>query len=126
MIENLTKEQLSAILDAIPFEVSIVDVEDRVQFANKIGIRRFPPWNSEVVGRDIRLCHSKESLPKVEKMLSDLKSGRVDEAEFWIPNGEVEQGFLNRFVALRIGSKYLGILEYVIDLAVIKKTLQEK
>lgn len=126
MIENLTKKQLSVILDVMPFEMVVVDEKDCVQFANKVGTRRFP-WNNEVVGRDVRLCHSKESLPKVDKILSDLRSGQADEAEFWIPNGEVEQGFLNRFIALRDESgKYLGILEYVLDFAAIKEIAEEK
>ena len=41
MIENLNKEQLAGILEALPVEVSFVDENDLVRFWNKHETRTF-------------------------------------------------------------------------------------
>ncbi len=67
----------------------------------------------------------KETLPKVEKILSDFKSGKADEAEFWIPS--LAPRILNRFIALRDkDGKYLGVFEYVLDFNKIDKIAEDK
>jgi len=64
-------------------------------------------------------------IPKVEKILADFKSGKTDEAEFWIPS--LAPKILNRFIALRDKSgKYLGILEYILDFNAIEKIAEDK
>ena len=86
MIENLNLEQISAVLDALPFEMMFVDENDRVQYGNKLETRLFRFKKDSIAGKDIRSCHSKKVLPKVEKILTDFKSNKADEAEFWIPS----------------------------------------
>ncbi len=125
MIENLNLEQISGMFDALPFEMMFVDENDCVQFGNKLETRMFRFQGEKVAGKDIRTCHPENVLPKVEKILSDFKSGRADEAEFWIPS--LAPKLLNRFIAIRDKSgKYLGILEYLLDFTAIEQIAEDK
>lgn len=125
MIENMNPEQISALLDALPFELMFVDENDRVQYGNKLETRLFRFKKESIAGRDVRSCHPESVLPKVEKILSDFKSGAADEAEFWIPS--LAPKVLNRFIALRApGGKYLGILEYILDFQAVERIAEEK
>ncbi len=125
MIDNLSKEQLSGLLDALPFEMMFVDEEDKVAWGNKLETRMFRFSGDKVIGTDVRDCHPEAVLPKVEKILSDFKSGAADEAEFWIPS--LAPKLLNRFIAIRDQSgKYLGILEYLLDFKAVEQIAIDK
>lgn len=125
MIGNLNNTQMAAILDAMPFEMMFVDENDLVQYGNKLETRTFRFKKDKMAGRDIRSCHPKNVLPKVEKILKEFKNGESDEAEFWIPS--LGPKLLNRFIALRDSSgNYLGILEYVLDFMAVEKIAEDK
>jgi len=124
MIEKLSKEQLDLILDALPVEISFVDVHDTVQFWNKGGKRilKGPPSG---IGEAVQDCHPRDSVYKVNEILTDFKTGHVDSAEFWIDRGE--QKIYIRFFAVRDKSgDYLGTLEVVQDITDIQKIKGEK
>jgi len=124
MIANLKLDQMSAILDALPFDMMFVDENDLVQYGNKLGTRLFR-FQKDISGKDIRSCHSKKTLPKVEKILADFKSNEADEAAFW--STSLGPKILNRFIALRDRSgKYLGILEYLLDFDAIEQIAENK
>jgi hypothetical protein len=79
----------------------------------------------KILGRDVRLCHKAESLPRTERMLEDLRSGRKDEDEFWIDGRGVK--LLNRFLAVRDASgKYLGCIEYLLDFTALEALARAK
>jgi len=125
LIENLSKEQVSGLLDALPFEMMFVDQDDLVRWGNKIETRMFRFQGDKVIGRDVRDCHPESVLPKVEKILADFKSGKADQAEFWIPS--LAPKLLNRFIAIRDKSgAYLGILEYLLDFTAIERIAIDK
>ena len=124
MIENLNLVQISAILDALPFDIIFVDENDLVQYGNKLETRFFR-FQKDIAGTDIRTCHPEKALPKVEKILADFKSNEADEAAFWIPS--LGPKILNRFIALRDSSgKYMGILEYLLDFNAIEQIKEDK
>ncbi len=123
MIENLSKEQIEGIFDALPIDLMFVDENDRAQFRNKEETRLIK--GDDTLGKNVRVCHKKESLPKMEKIISDLKSGKKDEAEFWVMG--LDKKILNRFIAVRDKSgKYLGILEYLLDFTAINQVAEDK
>ncbi len=124
MIENLNKEQLEGILEAIPVEISFIDDNDLVKFWNKHETRIFKRPSS-VVGKAIQNCHPKQSVDKVNQVLSDLKSGRRDSAEFWINLGE-KKVYIRYFAVRDKTGRYLGTLEATQDIAQIKKIEGEK
>ncbi len=124
MIENLNKEQLEGILEAVPVEISFVDQNDLVKFWNKHETRIFKRPSS-VVGKAVQNCHPKRSVDKVNQILSDFKSGKSDSAEFWINLGE-RKVYIRYFAVRDKAGRYLGTLEATQDITQIKKIEGEK
>ena len=83
MIEKLSTEQIEGMFNAMPFQLLFIDENDRVRYWNDSKARLMEP-PQESLGKDVRDCHKESSLPKLEKMLSDFKSGKKDEGEFWV------------------------------------------
>ena len=124
MIENLNREQLEGILEVIPVEISFVDENDLVKFWNKHETRIFKRPIS-VIGKSVQNCHPKQSVDKVNQILSDFKSGRRDSVEFWINLGE-RKVYIRYFAVRDKAGKYLGTLEVTQDITEIKKVEGEK
>jgi len=124
MIENLSREQLEGILEAIPVEISFVDENDLVRLWNKHETRIFKRPIS-VIGKSVENCHPKQSVAKVNQILSDFKSGRKDSAEFWINLGE-RKVYIRYFAVRDKAGRYLGTLEATQDITEIKKIEGEK
>jgi PAS domain S-box-containing protein len=124
MIKNLNQEQLAGILEAIPVEISFVDENNLVKFWNKHETRIFKRPTS-VIGKSVQNCHPKQSVDKVNQILSDLKSGRRDSAEFWI-NLKGKKVYIRYFAVRDKAGKYLGTLEATQDITEIKKIEGEK
>ncbi len=124
MIENLNREQLEGILEAIPVEISFVDENDLVRFWNKHETRIFKRPVS-VVGKSVQNCHPKRSVDKVTQILSDFKSGKRNSAEFWINLGE-RKVYIRYFAVRDKAGKYLGTLEATQDITEIKRIEGEK
>jgi PAS domain S-box-containing protein len=124
MIENLSQEQLAGILEAIPVEISFVDENDSVQFWNKHETRIFKRPTS-VIGKSVQNCHPRQSVDKVNQILSDFKGGRRDSAEFWI-NLKGKLVYIRYFAVRDKTGKYLGTLEATQDITEIKKIEGEK
>jgi len=124
MIANLSQEQLAGILEAIPVEISFVDEDDLVKFWNKHETRIFKRPAS-VIGKSVQNCHPKQSVDKVNQLLSDFKSGRRDSAEFWINLGE-RKVYIRYFAVRDKTGRYLGTLEATQDITEIKRIEGEK
>ena len=124
MIENLTQEQLARILETIPVDVSFVDEGDAVRFWNKHETRTFKRPSS-ALGKTVQDCHPKNSLAKVNQVLTDLKGGKRDFAEFWI-DLKGRKFYIRYFAVRDKEEKYLGTLEVGQDITEIKKIDGEK
>ncbi|MBN2284696.1 MAG: PAS domain-containing protein [Deltaproteobacteria bacterium] len=124
MINNLSLEQMEAILDALPIEFIFIDDRERLVYANKEE-KRSSPASAAVMGKDIRGCHQPQSLSLMEQFVSNLKSGVKDEENFWLlfPDRKI----LNRFIAVRDKSgKYLGMIEYLFDFKAVEELADAK
>jgi PAS domain S-box-containing protein len=124
MIENLNKEQLAGIFEALPVEVSFVDENDSVRFWNKHETRLFKRPIS-VVGKSVQNCHPKHSVDKVNQILADFKSDKRNSAEFWI-DLKGRQVYIRYFAVRDKTGKYLGTLEVTQDITDIKKIEGER
>jgi len=124
MIENLNREQLEGVLEAIPVEISFVDENDLVRFWNKHETRIFKRPVS-VVGKSVQNCHPKRSVDKVNQILLDFKSGKRNSAEFWINLGE-RKVYIRYFAVRDRAGRYLGTLEATQDITEIKRIEGEK
>ncbi len=124
MLETFSTETLEAIFDALPVEVSFVDDDDTVRYYSK-GDKRIFKRTPAVIGRKVQDCHPPKSLYKVEQVISDLKSGERDVAEFWIDLGE-RKVYIRYFSVRDKGGKYLGTLEVTQDITDLQKINGQK
>ncbi|MEF3280251.1 MAG: PAS domain-containing protein [Elusimicrobiota bacterium] len=130
LFDNLTPEMIKSIFETIPGEITVINANDEVVGWNKHNTRIF---RRPVVamGMNFRECHPQKSLHLVEKIVNEMKSGKRDKARFWIDmkinEDEPKHKILIEFYALRSPSgKYLGCMEFDIDISEIKKLEGEK
>ena len=83
MLETISMETIEAALDALPLEMSFIDDADTIRYYSK-GDERIFKRAPAVIGKRVQQCHPQKSLDKVEKVISELRSGRRNVAEFWI------------------------------------------
>jgi len=121
---SLSEEEIEAILNALPVDISFVDANDAVKYFNKAEKRIFVRTKA-VIGRKVQLCHPQKSVHIVNKILEAFKTGKKDVAEFWITTN-------NRLIHIRYfavrdkNGKYLGTMEATQDLTDIKKIEGQK
>jgi len=121
---TMTKEELEAVLDTLPVDITFVDKEDSVKYFNKAEKRVFVRTKA-VIGRKVQLCHPQKSVHIVNRILDSFKTGKKDIAEFWI---QVKDRLIHiRYFAVRDkNGKYLGTMEVSQDITDIKKIEGEK
>ena len=124
MIENLSREQLAGILETIPVDISFVDENDLVRFWNKHETRVFKRPRA-VMGKSVQDCHPKQSVDRVNQIISDFKSGKRDLAEFWIDLKGMKV-YIRYFAVRDKNGAYLGTLEVGQDITGIKQIEGEK
>ena len=124
MLEVLSTETLENIFDTLPVEVSFVDEADTVRYYSK-GDQRIFRRTPAVIGLKVQNCHPQKSLHKVEQVVSDLKAGRRDVAEFWI-DLKGRKVYIRYFPVKDKTGKYIGILEVTQDITDLQKITGEK
>lgn len=117
-------EELEAILNTLPVDITFVDKEDRVRYFSQSQERIFPRTKA-VIGRKVQQCHPQESLHVVEEILNDFRKNKRNKAEFWI--SLKKRLIYIRYFAVRGKNKeYLGCLEVTQDITGIKGIEGEK
>jgi len=121
---NLSVTDLTALLNALPVDLTFVDADDTVKYFSEGRDRVFLRARS-IIGRKVQNCHPPQSLGAVQKILDGFRAGTKNSEEFWINmKGRVIH---IRYFALRDpGGKYLGSLEVTQDITDIKKIEGEK
>ncbi|DAC72080.1 MAG TPA: hypothetical protein DSN98_07045 [Thermoplasmata archaeon] len=130
MIGKLPENILQAVLETIPVEFSVIDKNEKVLAWNKHATRIFKRPEA-VVGRDVRNCHPKNSLGKVEQILQEMKAGKRDKARFYIdlplgPNQEKQKVMIEYYALRDEKGTYLGCLEASQNVGEIQKLSGEK
>ncbi len=115
LIGKLSDNLVDVLFESLPVEISVIDADDKVIGWNKHKSRIFRR-PEKVLGRDVRLCHPKKSLDRVEKLLADMKNGVRDSARFWIdfpvgPDKKVEKVLIEYFALRDDRGEYLGCIE---------------
>ncbi len=120
---SLKVEELEALLNTLPVDITFIDANDTVKYFNQAKDRIFVRTKA-VIGRKVQNCHPSKSIHIVNKILDEFKRGTKDEATFWIDmNG---RKILIRYFAVRKDGKYLGTMEVTEDITEIKKIEGEK
>jgi DUF438 domain-containing protein len=115
---HLSQKQLTALLNALPMDLTFVDADGRVAYFSE-GADRIFVRNRAIIGRRVEDCHPPKSVHIVEQVVDDLRAGHRDVAEFWI---QMQGRFVHiRYFAVRDESgEYLGVLEVTQDIAPLR------
>ncbi len=124
MLETILTETIEAIFDTLPVDLTFVDDTDTVKYYSK-GNERIFKRTPAVIGRKVQDCHPQESLHKVEQVVSDLKSGRKDVAEFWI-DLKGRKVYIRYFAVRDNTGRYIGTLEVTQDITDLQKITGQK
>ncbi len=121
---SLSSLELSAVLNALPVDITLIDANDKVKFFSDPKARIFPR-SPAIIGRDVRNCHPPKSVHMVERILNAFKAGEKDSARFWIQMGE--KFVVIEYTALRDENGiYLGTLEVTQEASDIRALSGEK
>ena len=106
---SFTPEELLAVLNTLPIDITFVDKNDKVKYFSQ-GKERIFDRNRAILGRDVRMCHPPSSVHIVDQIIGDFRSGKADSAPFWI---QMRDKFIHiEYFALRNETgEYLGTLE---------------
>lgn len=121
----LNLEQLSAILDLLPFALTFVDENDKVAYFG--GGAAIFPHSKNAIGNSVFSCHTPESKPIVEKIFQDLHSGKKKVVTYWFkPKMLGRMLYLRYYAVHNKDGKYLGCLEVAEDITDIQKLSGQK
>lgn len=115
---HMTLEQLTALLNTIPLEISFIDADNINRFFNE-GPKVFKRPGM-AIDREVFSCHPPKIEPMVRAVLNDLRSGNRDSVPVWMEkNGRT---MLVTYMAVRDKEKkYLGTVEVVQDMEFAKE-----
>jgi PAS domain S-box-containing protein len=128
MIGTIPPEIIDAILETVPLEITVLDENDRIIGWNTRRPRIFGR-PAEVLGRDVRGCHSEKSLGLLETILGEMKAGTRERARFWYDEsvGDVPRKILVEYCALRdMAGRYIGCVEALQDIEGFRSLEGEK
>jgi DUF438 domain-containing protein len=121
---TLSAEQIDAVFNTIPVDITFVDDQDEVKFYSEGGGALFQRTKASI-GRKVQNCHPEKSVDMVNKILDDFKSGASDMEEFWI-DLKGKKIHIRYFAIRDVGGEYLGCLEATQDITDIKTIEGEK
>ena len=121
---SMTPEEINALLNTVPIDMTFVDKNDKVKYFTQ-GKERIFVRPKTIIGRDVALCHPPASVNVVEKIVNSFKSGEKDHEDFWIQLGD--KFVLIRYFAVRNEKgEYLGTLEVTQDIKPLQELEGEK
>jgi len=121
---SMTRDELEAVLNTLPTDITFVDKADTVQYFSQTKERIFPRAKA-IIGRKVQQCHPQESVHAVQQILDDFRTGRRSTAEFWIQMGE-RLIYIRYFAVHDKNGEYLGCLEATQDITDLKTIDGEK
>ena len=125
LIKGLSYEQLDAIMETLPFEVTFVDADDTVAYFNRLDKEKIFPRTRSVIGRKVGKCHPEKSVEMVGKIVDGFKNRTLDKAEFWI-NFRDEKVLIRYFPVYSDSDEYMGVIEVTQEIGWLQKLEGEK
>lgn len=114
---SLTVDQLNAMLNTMPMEVTFVDHEDINRYFND-GEKVFKRPTT-AIGRDVYSCHPPKVEPIVRGIIDSFRKGDRDNVAVWLE----KQGrpfYVNYMAVCDQNNNYIGTLELVQDMQFAK------
>ncbi len=125
LVENLSTDQLHAIMETLPVEVTFVDADDTVAYFNRLDKDKIFPRTRSVIGRKVHKCHPEKSVDTVLKIVEGFKNKTMDKAEFWIDFRD-EKVLIRYFPVYNDDDEYMGVLEVTQEIAWLQKLEGQK
>ncbi len=125
LVENLSTEQLHAIMETMPVEVTFVDADDTVAYFNRLDKQKIFARTRSVIGRKVHKCHPEKSVDTVLKIVEGFKNKTMDKAEFWIDFRD-EKVLIRYFPVYGDEGEYMGVLEVTQEISWIQKIEGQK
>jgi DUF438 domain-containing protein len=125
LIHNLSMEQIDAIMETMPVEITFVDTDDTVAYFNRLDKDKIFVRTRSVIGRKIEMCHPEKSVDKVKRIVEGFKDGTRNKAEFWI-DFMGDKILIRYFPVRNEEGDYLGVLEVTQRIGEIQKIKGEK
>ncbi len=125
LVENLSTDQLHAIMETLPMEVTFVDADDTVAYFNRLDKEKIFARTRSVIGRKVHKCHPEKSVDTVLKIVEGFKNKTMDKAEFWI-NFREEKVLIRYFPVYSDSDEYMGVLEVTQEVAWIQRLEGQK
>lgn len=119
-----TVEQLTAVLNALPIDMTFVDANDKVAFFSENAHRIFARTRA-IIGREVVNCHPPQSMHVVQDILDDFRAGRKENEDFWIKMGGMYI-YIRYFAVRGANGEYLGCLEVSQEISGIQALTGEK
>lgn len=120
----LTTEELTNMLNTLPFDMTFVDKNDHVRYFTE-GSDRIFQRNKAILGRKVQFCHPPSSVGTVERILNDFKSGKENKAAFWI-NMRGKFIYISYYAVRDKENNYMGTLEVTQDLTELRSLQGER
>lgn len=121
---SLSPEEINAMLNTLPLDITFVDKHDTVRYFTQ-GKERIFARPKTVLGRQVSNCHPPASVHIVEKIVDDFKSGTKDHEDFWIMLGD-KYVYIRYFAVRNAKGEYLGTVEVTQDIKPIQQVEGEK
>lgn len=115
---HLTIEQLTALLNTIPIEITFVDEDNINRYFNE-GHKVFKR-PTMALDREVFSCHPPKIEPMVRQIIDDFRNNRRDTVTVWMEKGG--HTMLVKYMAVRDKTgKYVGTAEFVQDMEFAKE-----
>jgi len=121
---SLTAEEINAILNTVPLDMTFVGADDKVRYFTQ-GKERVFDRPVTIIGRQVKHCHPPKSVSVVEQIVADLKSGKKDNEDFWIKMGDMFV-YIRYFAVRNKTGEFLGTLEVTQNIKPITELEGEK
>ena len=119
---HLKKQELIAMLNTIPVEITFVDKDNINRFFNE-GPKVFKRPQM-AIDREVFSCHPPKVEPMVRTIIGNFREGKEEEVPIWMEKSG--KPFLVRYMAVRDKEKnYVGTLEAVTDMTEAKEYFRQ-
>ena len=120
---HMTLEQLTALLNTVPLEITFIDADNINRFFNE-GPKVFKRPGM-ALDREVFSCHPPKIEPMVRAIIDDFRHGRKDRVPVWMEKGG--RTMLVTYMAVRDNTgKYVGTAEFVQDMEFAKEHFGKK
>lgn len=119
---HLKKNELIAMLNTLPVEITFVDKDNINRFFNE-GPKVFKRPQM-AIDREVFSCHPPKVEPMVRMIIENFREGKEDEVPIWMEKGG--KPFLVRYMAVRDKEQnYVGTVEAVTDMTEVKEHFRQ-